>query len=108
MPKLKGVSTTINGEEKRIGYVFFCLGCDRHHRIPTQDANDGQRCFWDFNGNMDKPTFTPSIFVHGKGASEVGHECHSFVTDGKIQYLGDCTHHLAGQTIELPEINSSL
>jgi hypothetical protein len=29
--------------------------------------------------------------------------CHSFVTDGKIQFLGDCTHALAGQTVELPE-----
>jgi len=33
--------------------------------------------------------------------------CHSFVTDGNIQYLGDCTHELAGQTIELPEFKWS-
>ena len=30
--------------------------------------------------------------------------CHSFVTDGKIQYLNDCTHEYAGQTIELEDI----
>jgi len=30
--------------------------------------------------------------------------CHSFVTDGRIQFLGDCTHNLAGQTVDLPEI----
>jgi hypothetical protein len=29
--------------------------------------------------------------------------CHSFVTDGRIQFLGDCTHALAGQTVDLPE-----
>jgi hypothetical protein len=28
--------------------------------------------------------------------------CHSFVVDGRIQFLGDCTHHLAGQTVDLP------
>ncbi len=27
--------------------------------------------------------------------------CHSFVTDGQIQFLGDCTHKLAGQTVPL-------
>jgi hypothetical protein len=25
------------------------------------------------------------------------------VNDGKIQFLGDCHHKLAGQTVELPE-----
>jgi hypothetical protein len=29
--------------------------------------------------------------------------CHSFVTDGRIQFLEDCTHELAGQTVDLPE-----
>lgn len=27
--------------------------------------------------------------------------CHSFVTDGNIQFLSDCTHSLAGQTVPL-------
>ena len=26
--------------------------------------------------------------------------CHSFVKDGKVQFLGDCDHALAGQTLE--------
>jgi hypothetical protein len=30
-------------------------------------------------------------------------QCHSFVTDGKIQFLPDCYHSLKGQTVELPE-----
>jgi len=30
--------------------------------------------------------------------------CHSFIRDGKIQFLGDCTHALAGQTVDLPEL----
>lgn len=30
--------------------------------------------------------------------------CHSFVTDGRIQFLSDCTHSLAGQTVDLPEM----
>lgn len=30
--------------------------------------------------------------------------CHSFVTAGRIEFLPDCTHALAGQTVDLPEI----
>lgn len=29
--------------------------------------------------------------------------CHSFVTDGRIQFLADCTHDLAGLTVDLPD-----
>lgn len=27
--------------------------------------------------------------------------CHSFVRNGKIEFLSDCTHELAGKTVEL-------
>ncbi|MGT2509205.1 hypothetical protein [Cupriavidus basilensis] len=29
--------------------------------------------------------------------------CQSFVTDGRIQFLGDCAHALVGQTVPLAE-----
>jgi hypothetical protein len=29
--------------------------------------------------------------------------CHSFITDGQIQFLGDCTHPMAGQTVPIPK-----
>lgn len=29
--------------------------------------------------------------------------CHSFVRAGKIEFLGDCTHALKGQTVPLPD-----
>jgi len=32
--------------------------------------------------------------------------CHSYVTDGRIQFLADCTHALAGLTVDLPELLS--
>ena len=102
------------------GYEFVCPGCEAFvkaknlppeiedvrlmatHVIPTTGPHA-----WGFNGNLERPTFTPSILVH-----EVKHEdgtlysprCHSFVTDGRIQFLGDCGHSLAGQTVELPEL----
>jgi hypothetical protein len=57
---------------------------------------------WGWNGSVDAPTFTPSILIHYQGGDNPM-VCHSFVTDGRIQFLGDCTHALAGQTVELPE-----
>lgn len=29
--------------------------------------------------------------------------CHSYVRDGKIEFLADCTHKLKNQTVEIPE-----
>lgn len=66
-------------------FLFQCPGCDCLHYADER---------WQWNGSLDKPTFTPSIVVEG---------CHSFVTDGKIRYLSDCTHQLAGREIELPD-----
>ena len=57
---------------------------------------------WGFNGNVDAPTFTPSVLVRYSW-SDGPRVCHSFVTDGRIQFLGDCTHNLAGQTVDLPD-----
>ena len=74
-------------------YAFQCPGCDMEHVI-----NEG----WKFNNDFDSPTFTPSVKVSGhlQGKNFV---CHSFITDGKIKFLGDCTHHLANQTVDLIE-----
>lgn len=53
---------------------------------------------WTWNGDKEKPTVRASILVRGQ------FRCHSFVTDGKIQFLGDCTHELKGQTVDLPNV----
>lgn len=78
---------------------------------------------WQFNGNLEKPTVSPSILVSGvewltdeEHARVMAGEkiepkptiCHSFITDGKIQFLSDSTHSLAGQTVELPPIEGFL
>jgi hypothetical protein len=69
-------------------FGFFCPGCECVHAI------DGS---WRFNGDMDKPTIHPSVLAVG------AIRCHSYVTDGMIQFLGDSEHALKGQTVPLPE-----
>jgi len=103
------------------GIAFYCPGCNSAHVIYT-GAGAGSR--WGYNGNPESPTFTPSVLVRS-GHFVPGHEagtdcwctwkdkdeftemkctvCHSFVTNGQILFLGDCTHPLAGQTVPLPE-----
>ena len=89
------------------GILFWCPGCDGAHQVMV-GAGPGPR--WGYNGNPDAPTFTPSVMVSYKG-KDAGIEgappaiCHSFVTDGRIQFLTDCTHALAGQTINLPDFD---
>lgn len=79
-----------------IHYLFNCPGCHCTHMIKVPG--------WSFNMDFDKPTVSPSIRV--RAHNNYRHRdtiCHSFVKDGMIQFLGDCTHKLAGQTVELPE-----
>lgn len=60
---------------------------------------------WDFNGDFERPTFSPSMLARCTlGPEKRPHVCHSFVRDGRIEYLSDCTHAMAGQTVELPEV----
>ncbi len=106
-------------------YAFKCPGCDDHHSF---NVNPDRGPVWGFNGDELRPTFTPSLMVRcgcksqfhkpgdecwctyevreGKPAPYSCYQCHSYVTDGKIQFLGDCTHTLAGQTVELPDIEA--
>ncbi|RVF00058.1 ammonia monooxygenase [Sinorhizobium meliloti] len=85
--------------------IFWCPGCDGAHQVGV-GAGPGPR--WGYNGNPDAPTFTPSVLVTYDGA-DAGKDgappaiCHSFVTDGRIQFLSDCTHPLAGRTVDIPD-----
>jgi hypothetical protein len=94
------------------GYTFFCPGCVRPHTLVTEGS-----AAWGFNGNLDRPTFTPSVLVTRQANPAALEEfkeyrtelrCHSFVTDGQIQFLSDCTHTLKGQTVPLPELPGHL
>jgi hypothetical protein len=101
--------------------AIWCPGCKAVHVITTS----GPRA-WGWNGNVDQPTFTPSLLVR-TGHYVPGHTkncwctyraehpeveddeafhcsvCHSYITNGRILFLSDCTHALAGQTVDLPE-----
>lgn len=115
------------------GYIYWCPGCKMSHRLNT-DPSQGDA--WTFNGSETAPTFTPSVLIPGLRedlTQEVKDEfyallreeppssrtllsnpkygrtiCHSFVTDGKIIFLGDSIHELAGTTVSLQPHPSNL
>jgi len=70
---------------------------------------------WTFDGNLEQPTFSPS-FKHtrtrfpsyteaGIGIGEpLPFICHYILTAGQLQFCGDSSHKMAGQTVPLPEL----
>lgn len=108
--------------EGEVGFHFHCPGCNMTHGIVTDRIKPGPK--WNFSGGLDNPTVSPSILVrywktpipppkdengkylldeNGKIVGSKKMVCHSFVREGKIQFLNDCTHELAGETVELGE-----
>jgi hypothetical protein len=87
---------------REVHYAFDCPGCEIGHSFRVESAR-GAPC-WTFSGDVDRPPFSPSLLVRWQyGDGRPGKVCHSFVRDGRIEFLSDCTHALAGQTVELPE-----
>lgn len=88
-----------------VGHTVECPACGHGHFFNNANHRHPRGASWDFNGDTQNPTFTPSMLVtippHGDKPKGI---CHSFVTNGTIRYLSDCTHELAGKTVELPEI----
>ena len=80
---------------------------------------------------MEKPTFSPSLVITGTEFSAAGRadyeawcaaehpdrqgkpfdsvvtRCHSFVTDGKIHFCADCSHALAGQVVDMKDMDQT-
>lgn len=109
-----------NGQDNAL--IWWCPGCAHSHAIRH---GDGAGPRWTWNGSADRPTFAPSVLVTGRDFTEAGeaafeawHDagcpkpapefesadtvCHSFIVDGQMQFLSDCTHALAGQTVPIP------
>lgn len=72
-------------------YMFWDVGLQQ----PNAFYIRGDRG-WNWNGDFEKPTVSPSVLL------TIGSDrSHLFIRDGKIQYLSDCSHELAGKTIDM-------
>jgi hypothetical protein len=85
------------------GYRFWCPGCEEFHsfRIARFPGDKPDAPIWAFNGNLESPTFTPSLRYL---RTEVTKGCHLVLTAGLLSYLNDCDHALAGKKVQLGEV----
>ena len=92
-------------------YGWYCPGCRSGHQIAVNQKNHSNAS-WSFNGDFASPTFLRSLHLKintpdmGKDYQPDIHStvCHCFIVNGQVQYLGDCTHGLRGQTVPLPDV----
>lgn len=120
MPRIKRYTAADGGYHGELG--FYCPGCKTYHFINDKETDINTTEYeklglnppdvWIFNNDFESPTIRASVLTRrhcfnpdtGKYDKEI-ERCHSFITNGQIQFLSDCHHALAGKTVELPEIN---
>lgn len=106
------------------GLGFFCPGCREMHVIYVGDG-PGPR--WGWNGDAERPVFTPSVrvggletlrdsdgrwtgaYVRDEAGNPVAKVCHSFIgcngaQPGQIIFCTDSTHELSGKVVDLPDL----
>ena len=91
----------VDPESGNEGLTFWCQGCESAHGIRIKGPGS-----WGWNGDVDKPVFSPSVLTTGGGANNV---CHTFVgcngaQAGEVIFLGDCSHGMAGTVQPFPDL----
>lgn len=81
-----------------VGYMIHSPA--DNEEIMFWEMHNGTRR-WTFNGDYEHPTFSPSMLLRAHSTGVV--RSHFFVRDGKIEYLADSSHAMAGKTVDLPE-----
>ena len=102
--------------------TYWCQGCETSHQVSV----GGLGAIWEWDGNAEAPTFKPSVRVtsgHYVSTHKAGDKCwctyavehpdrpvpfrcqrcHTYIRGGMVEFLGDCSHALAGQTLPLPD-----
>jgi hypothetical protein len=76
-----------NNAGQIVGWSFFCPGCRRLH------------VYYVTTGNL---TLLNTCEDHPDPAQR---RCHLNLTNGKLHFHNDCSHSLAGATVDLPELS---
>ncbi len=95
------IEVTPDGE----GAFFNCPGCGRTHvvRVVANDWSINHNQFVTaFDGNMESPTIADEMSFPAEGDNPF---CHVRVTNGEIEYFGDCDHDLADTTVVMKDID---
>lgn len=93
---------SISDKDQGPDYLFYCPGCKTHHGVWTKDRGE-KTAKWDFNNDLNSPTVSPSLLIRYPQGDKMK-ICHSFIRNGYIEFLHDCTHELAGKILPLEHI----
>jgi hypothetical protein len=80
--------------------------------VILRGSREGTNC-WTWNGSVDLPTLKPSVLHQGcyqrfsDASKGVNFVCHTWINDGKAQFLSDSTHEHAGKTLDLLDVEVS-
>lgn len=90
------------------GYGHWCPACEEMHAFAV-DGPQSNGARWTFDGNVDLPTFNPSMNIRwGRQADPRcdvdGGACHYHLHAGVLKYCADSTHAMAGLEVPLPPI----
>lgn len=98
-----------DGEDRYHALMIWCPGCeytdsDGHkfgglHMLPVS-GDASKRPTWDWNKDLVVVTLNPSILTKTT-RDQNEFVCHSLLQEGRWQFLSDCTHELANQTVEM-------
>lgn len=107
-----------NAGERGVAYFHWCPGCKQLHAIYT--INPGGRPQWSFNGDVNMPSFSPSILCFTTEDDNKRETlCHYFIKTGAeliqrdptldktksyIDFCGDSPHEFGGKVVPLPEL----
>jgi hypothetical protein len=80
--------------------AWYCPGCKYEHAVTINPEKNSLGAGWNWNRNLYYPSFTPSVRCYSDYNARIT-GCHCFITNGKIQFLSDCQHELAGQIVDM-------
>ncbi len=93
---MKAQLIEIGEQNKEARLSWYCPGCKSDHEVPVPPHPQA----WEWNGSLESPTLSPSILIDYGGRRDKP-TCHCFVRNGRIEFLGDCSHDHAGKTVEM-------
>lgn len=76
-------------------HYYWCPGCDSLHGIAIRLDVQDNGASWMFTGSLERPTYSPSQLSTGSN------RCHTFIRDGIIEFLEDCSHSMKGQKVPM-------
>lgn len=96
---IRKASTQSAPDQTWDSFWAWCPGCGDLVIVPVNTTLASQS--WDWDGNLESPTLSPSLLTTYGSVGGVPRSCHSFLRAGQWEFLPDSTHTLSGKTVPM-------